>query len=56
MNISLDTSTLYLVASKSNEYLPIIKSLVEDWRKGKEKFLQHAAEGAIPMQPLNDER
>lgn len=55
-SFTVTKSTLYLVASKSNEYLPIIKGLVEDWRKGKERFLQHAAEGAIPMQPLDDER
>jgi hypothetical protein len=45
-----------LVASKSEEYVPIIKGMVEEWRKGKERFMQQVTEGAIPMQPLDDDR
>lgn len=55
-SFTVTKSTLYLVASKSKEYLPIIKSMVEEWRKGKEQFLQQAAEGAIPMRPVDDKR
>jgi hypothetical protein len=55
-SFTVTKSTLYLVASKSREYLPIIKGLVQDWRKGKERFLEESAKGAIPMQPLDDGR
>ncbi|MEA2174351.1 MAG: hypothetical protein QOD00_1943, partial [Blastocatellia bacterium] len=55
-SFTVTKSTLYLVASKSGEYLPIIKGLVQDWRKGKERFLEESAKGATPMQPLDDGR
>jgi hypothetical protein len=53
-SFTVTKSTLSLVAGKSREYLPVIKGMVEDWRKGKERFLQQAAEGAIPLRPLDE--
>jgi hypothetical protein len=55
-SFTVTKSTLYLVASKSSEYLPIIKGMVQDWRKGKERFMRELAQGALPMRPVADER
>ncbi len=54
-SFTVTKSTLHLVASKADEYMPIIRSMVEEWRKGKERFLREADSGAVPMQPLDDE-
>lgn len=54
-SFTVTQATLRLVASRSDEYVPIIKSMVEEWRKGKERFLREAESGAVPMQPLDSE-
>lgn len=53
-SFTVTKSTLYLVASRADEYMPIIKRLVQEWREGKERFIQQAAAGSIPMKPLDE--
>lgn len=54
-SFTVTRSTLQLVASKADEYVPIIRGMVEEWRKGKERFMREANSGAVPMQTLDEE-